>query len=525
MPIFEIAERNREDETMQEEYNNQKKQLTLVAILYALALLAILLIASIGSLAGWFFSLVRIFRPIIIGLIISSMCNPIFRLFERKLFIRVRPQGARRALSLTCAYLTLLVIAGLLVLLIFPQLIQSISSFVQNYESYLSSTVAQVNDFLRMLNDLTAAYVNEPIFSPINGESLRQVLDNFFGTGDGGILALLKRIDLTQIFGAISQTFSVITDFILGLFVSIYLLSSKEKRSAQIMKFRRAMFGDKTNAFLSRLIDAFSRSFEGFLNGKLLDALLVGILTYIALSIFGIPYAILVSTIIGIANIIPVVGPFVGAIPSAVIIFTTRPDKVLVFILIIVIIQQIDGNVISPKILGDNTKVSPLSVIIAVSVMGSLWGFAGMILGVPLFATVLEILELSVIDRLQRKGLPSGLGNYYASDSMFNQASEPTNKKTNPIEARLEKKYLHAKSLLERDPDAHIGFGLECSCMLYRLGLRLHLFTEPNEDALAFSAVQEALSLARKAGDARMDWELDGTRADAKDTADTDPNE
>ncbi len=509
---------------MQKENSRLLKKWIIVAIVYAVLLLAILLIANIGPLNRAFWGLMRILRPVIIGLIISAFCNPIFRFFERRLFLRMRPQGLRRAISLTCAYLTMLLVLALLVVLILPQLSQSISFFAQNYNAYLTSAIEQVNLFIGRLNGFVFPYLGENLFPPLEGNVLKQVLDHFFTTEESGILSLLQSIDIMQIFNAITQTFSFITDFILGLFVSIYLLSSKEKRSAQVMKFRRAMFDGKTNAFITRVIATVGRSFGGFLNGKILDSLIIGILTYIVISIFGIPYAILISTIVGITNIIPVVGPFVGAIPSAVIIFATRPDKVLLFILIIFIIQQIDGNIIGPKILGDNTKVSPLCVIIAVTVMGSLWGFVGMILGVPLFATVLEILELSIIDRLQRKGLPSGLGNYYASDTAVDQVRD-SNVADNTIETRLKKHYLHVQKTISKDASVSIPMRQKLAYHLYRFGCKLRLFTGPDEDLLIFSATQEALADAKAASDERLAAELEAKKkATADASGESTPN-
>ena len=171
------------------------------------------------------------------------------------------------------------------------------------------------------------------------------------------------------------------------------------------MRLRRALFSDEANAQITRFCGIADRSFGGFLEGKLIDSAIIGVLVYIALSIFKVPYAILIATIVGITDIVPVVGPFIGVIPSAVIILLTDPIKVIPFLLCILIVQQIDGNIIAPKILGENTGVSSLCVMIAITVMGAIWGLAGMVLGVPLFATVIELTNEFLNKRLQDKGL------------------------------------------------------------------------------------------------------------------------
>ena len=207
------------------------------------------------------------------------------------------------------------------------------------------------------------------------------------------------------LFEYIEDAFFVITDVIFGLFISLYLLSGKERLYAQIMRTRKALFNSRINERITRICTIADESFGGFLRGKLLDSTIVGILVYIVISIMDVPYALLISVIIGITDIVPVVGPWVGVIPSAVIIILTDPIKVIPFLFAILIVQQIDGNIIAPKILGENTGVSSLCVMIAITVMGAIWGLAGMVLGVPLFATIIELVNEFLNKRLEKKGL------------------------------------------------------------------------------------------------------------------------
>ena len=501
-----------------EERSGYKKRLITWAVVYAIIILAILLIANISVINRGFLGILRILRPVIIGLVLSYLGNPIFVLFERRLFSRLRPQKFRRALSLICAYLVLLLIIVLLLLLILPQLVNSISSLAANFDGYLVSAVEYANGFLSKLNGYATQYLGvEQLFTPLEVDALKQLFVNFFDLTSADVGISFEDIDVQQIMGMLGEALSWVTDTILGLFISIYLLSSKEKRGAQIMKFRRAIFSERFNQSLTRLFATAHRSFGGFLEGKVIDSLIIGILTYIVISIFNIPYAILIATIVGLTNIIPVVGPFIGAIPSAIIIFAASPNKVILFLLIILIIQQIDGNIIGPKLLGDNTSISPLCVIIAVTVMGSIWGFTGMILGVPLFATALELAELSIIDRLQKKGLPSGLANYYAADTVVDHVRDSRQSRFG-LRLHLEKEYLHVKKMLEKDVTVSLTFNQKLSYRFFRLCCRLHLFDEPNEDDIAASTAKEALREAEKASERRFAADVEQSTPDASDS-------
>lgn len=160
------------------------------------------------------------------------------------------------------------------------------------------------------------------------------------------------------------------------------------------------------------------KTLGGFIVGKLIDATLIIIVCSIVFSIAGIPYSILVSVFIGICNIIPFFGPFIGAIPSGFIVFIAKPEKLILFIILIVIIQQIDGNIIEPKIVGDRTGLSSLGVLVAVTVMSGYFGVFGMFLGVPIFAVICAILKKNIKRRLEAKNLPTSLSEYYSENSL-----------------------------------------------------------------------------------------------------------
>ena len=411
----------------------------LISIMAVLLLITVF-VANIDAINNWSKGLMSLLRPILIGLALAYLCNPIFRFFERVLFCKLQPPALRRATSLALTYLCILLILALIILLILPQLIVSISDFASNYKSYMQSATNQINRLIDSVNEI--AYnisQNEELLTYLEMGELEEKIADLFGAKNiDQLLSTLKSLDMQQILNKIGDAMSIVTDSIFGVFISIYLLSTKEKRYAQVMKVRRAFFSDTANQRITRICTVADRSFGGYLEGKLLDSLIVGVLTFVLLSIFRIPYSLLIATFIGIANIVPVVGPLIGAIPTALILLISAPTKLIPFLLIVILIQQIDGNIISPKILGNNTGVSPLCVMIAVSTVGAIWGLLGMVLAVPLFATVLEIANESFTMRLQKKGLPSGIENYYAADAQVDPSNN-ANVTTDRIVRRFER--------------------------------------------------------------------------------------
>ena len=205
---------------------------------------------------------------------------------------------------------------------------------------------------------------------------------------------------------------SSIWNIVLGLIVSIYLLIDKEKFCALSRKITCALFNEEHSQVAIDLAHRTNDTFGKYLSGKIIDSAIIGILTFIILTIFKMPYTILISVIIGITNIIPFFGPFFGAIPSFVIIMFVSPVKALWFLLIILIIQQLDGNVIGPKILGDSIGISAFWILFALLVAGKILGLVGMIIGVPLFAIIYSIIKDITESKLRKKGLPTETSDY-----------------------------------------------------------------------------------------------------------------
>lgn len=411
----------------------KKNQLLLACAVYAAIFLLLLFVFNATAFAEWMGNLLLLFRPVLIGLVLAYLLNPFFRFFERKLFYKIHPHGLRRCISLIFTYLTLILIFVLLLLLIIPQLVESISNFIRNFNSYIDTTTQDINGIIAWLNGILPQKENgAPIISPLNPDGLKNGFAQMMSSlhiNSETLSNLISVDNITLAITALRSLVSLFTDTLFGIFISLYLLNTKERRYAQIMRWRRAFFSDSVNARITNVCSIADKSFGGFLKGKVLDSAIVGVLVYLSISLFGVPYSILIAAIVAITDIVPIIGPFIGVIPSAIIILLTDPTKVIPFVLCILLIQQIDGNILAPKILGENTGVSSLCVIVAITTMGSLWGLAGMVLGVPLFATVLELSGAWLNKRLQEKGLPTDTDSYLSSDvTEVNKAKRPPSK-------------------------------------------------------------------------------------------------
>lgn len=382
----------------------EKKRNTVTILAFSLAIIGLLLFAMINGekISKWFGDLTDILMPVILGGVIAYIANPLLKLLERKVFFKIKKQGLKRALSLTCTLLFFILLIVGLAFLVIPEIVKSIEELLANYNSYIESTTDYING-------LIGKFIDHPEDSPIlNSEQVKKSIISFF-TNTEGILEWAQ----SEIPSFLGGLVSGISDFIIGFFIAIYLLASKEKRIAQVSRAIKATFSKKHTDFISNTVKLIDNSFGGFIEAKLINAAIIWAVCLLMFNILDIPYPILIATIVGVTDIIPVFGPFIGAIPSIFIIFVSDPSKVLIFIILCIVIQQIDGNIIGPKLLGENTGVSSLCVIIAITIMGSYWGIFGMLIGVPLFAVFINLAETYIVYKLKKKNMPTELEAYY----------------------------------------------------------------------------------------------------------------
>ena len=308
---------------------------------------------------------------------------------SHKTFKKLKKSG-KRGIGLLLTYITASIITYLFIQFVLPQLIESIIGLVNNIPQYL--------------NDLTK--VTNEIFDDLNlqPEYISLITDKF-GEAITYIITLISNL-VPVIGNFIVGATSSILNIIIGIIVSIYILIDKEKFMALGKKIVYAICSENKAKFILRLATQSNMTFSRFIGGKILDSFIIGVLTFLILTIFKMPYILLISVIIGVTNIIPFFGPFIGGIPAAIIILFVSPIQALWFVIIIIIIQQIDGNIIGPKILGDSIGISAFWILFSLLVAAKFMGFVGMIIGVPLFAIFYSKIKEIIEDKLRKKGLP-----------------------------------------------------------------------------------------------------------------------
>ncbi len=314
---------------------------------------------------------------------------------KAKWFSKLR-KVQKRSIGLLLTYLTAIGIGYLFIHFIVPQLIDSIMGFVNDVPQY-------VDNVTKLFNDL----MNETNVSPEYAALIQEQMDKYIQF----IMDFAKEI-IPIVGNMLKVIASSVWNIVLGIIISVYLLIDKENFFAINRKITCALFSTKTANRIFELTYRSNETFGKFLSGKIIDSAIIGVLSFVVFSIFKMPYALLISVIIGVTNIIPFFGPFIGAIPSFIIILFVSPTKALVFLLLVFIIQQIDGNIIGPKILGDSIGISAFWILFAILVAGKFLGIVGMIIGVPLFAIVYSIIKEEVEYKLKIKELPTETKDY-----------------------------------------------------------------------------------------------------------------
>jgi len=419
---------------------NQKY--TTIAVYTVLTALCITLIAAavvnFPIIAGLIGKLNTILSPVYIGLIMAYLFNPILMFCEKYIVcFKVKSkqkQSLKRGLSLVLTYIIVLILLTIILLMIIPQVYLSFTDLASKLSGYLNSTVTLINEFSDKINQ----FMTDSIFSDLFGSDVNNI-DDFYNKYIADYFDLSQLTSkITELVSNITNQFPKIFDYfsniasgfinvIIGIIFSIYFLSAKETLIAQSKKLLAAVTRPKTYKAILELCSFTDHTFGGFIVGKILDSLIIGILCFIVCAICGMPYALLLSVFVGITNIIPVVGPIIGAVPGFFIIFIIDPIKALWFLVIIVIIQQLDGNVIGPKILGQTTGVSAIWVLFSITVMGGLFGLVGMLIAVPLFAVIYSLVKIQAEKWLSVQSLPIATTEYLSgSDKDLIDDSEHT---------------------------------------------------------------------------------------------------
>lgn len=380
---------------------------TIVAV-GAIVLIVFFCMFKFAALKAGIGKILQILMPVIYGMVIAYLLSPIYEWLMRRLmrlcksklkWTGKRMQVTVKVVSMTATFAFMIAIVAGLLALVLPRLVTSIMNIVTTFPTTMN----------------TMSQSMQSLFSSLFGKN-PQMEENAMRLYVQAITYVENWVQ-SSLLPQVESLFSYFTDMVLntirflkniliGMVVAVYLLANKRKFISQGKKMLYAVFGARIGNFIMDNARFANNAFGGFLGGKIVDSAIIGLISGIILPIMNMPYSLLLAVIIGVTNVIPFFGPFIGAIPCAILVFIVNPIQALYFIIFIVILQQFDGNILGPKILGETTGVSSFWVLFSIIFFGGLFGFVGMVIGVPLFAVLEHLLTELVNFSLDRKKLP-----------------------------------------------------------------------------------------------------------------------
>ena len=386
-----------------------------------------------GTLQGFLSQLASILSPVLYGFAIAYLLTPVMSWLENNIALLwkrcfkkelKRPSGALRLISILRTEAAVLFLLYLLMSVLIPQLVDSVTTLINNAESYYRNVYRWADSLLDSDNEIAVWIAS--LITDRYSDGMVFLTEKILPWVQKAVVPLTNGI-WSGIRGAVGFAF----DLIVGLIVSIYLMGMKEKSLARCCKAVYACLSEKKADAVMRGTRRVNAIFSGFVRGKLLDSLIIGILCVIYCSLLKLPYTPLVSVVVGVTNVIPFFGPFLGAIPSAFLILLVSPKQCLIFVVFIIVLQQFDGNILGPKILGDATGISSFWVIVAILVGGGFGGVLGMFIGVPVFACVQELVKYLMDRRLRARNMPTE-AYAYVGRAKDDPASELSTESRNP---------------------------------------------------------------------------------------------
>ena len=389
----------------------------------AISIVLLAIVLNLPAVVKGVKTVLNVFSPVINGIVFAYLLNPLMNFMDRRLYpflLKRKMQDPKaKKLSHAVSLVFALVLALLLIYeffnMLLPQLVESVTGIVSNLSTYYADAEQWVLGFLDDNPDLRTQV----------DVLLSKFYDFLTNWINNDLLANINQV-FTSVTTSVMSVVNVVLDLVIGFVAAIYMLWSRDTFLAQIKKLIVALFKERTADHLLDLGRRVNQVFSGFIIGKLVDSLIIGFLCYFGMLILHLPFPALIATIIGVTNIIPFFGPFIGAVPSAVLILLVDPLKCLYFILFVLVLQQVDGNIIGPRILGNTIGISGFWVLVSITVAGGLFGFAGMVLGVPVFAVLYMLVSDLVSSRLKKKRRTTDTAAYYAIEHVEDlPAAEP----------------------------------------------------------------------------------------------------
>lgn len=384
--------------------NKHARLMLMIFIVGALLIIFNQIVGNYESFSEGVGTIKTIISPFIYGFVMAYLLSPIYNATVRGLYKLLGKyfKNKQRLFSF-CKLVASVVavvcligaVAGLIALIV-PQVIESLTGILKSLPQRLTQLSALFNDITSKMDNKRLAMKMSEIYAQVQ-TNLIELAQTKLLPGMGTLVG--------QVSTQVLLTLKTMMNVMIGVMACVYMLNSKERFQGQFKKVILAMLPKEKAEAVFDFAKFTNRTFGGFINGKIIDSIIIGIICFILMKIFGFPYPILISAIIGITNVIPFFGPFIGAIPAAIIILLVSPMYSLYFLILIFILQQVDGNIIGPAILGNTTGIASFWVLFSIVIGGGLFGFIGMVLGVPVFAIIYYYFSRSINKRLEAKGL------------------------------------------------------------------------------------------------------------------------
>lgn len=389
---------------MKEKYGNYFRWGVTVISIIAFGILFFFFVFRMDSILGFISEILSILSPIISGAVIAYLINPLVTVLDKHLFaffkrchIPVKVSGfLAKAISITVSLGLLLAAVAMLFIMVVPELYSSILKLAGDFRTYVNIIYEFINEHLES-NPGLLKYIQD---------ALNTLTTYVYNWVNNSLILQVQNL-MSKLTVGISWVVTLVTNIVVSLIVSVYLLVSKKRFLGQMKKLLYVFFKPESANVALSIFRQVNKIFGGFISGKIIDSLIIGVLCFIGVSILNMPYPLLISVIVGVTNVIPFFGPYIGAIPSAFLVLLIDPGKCLIFVIFIIVLQQIDGNIIGPTILGDSTGLSPFWVVVSILVGGGLFGFIGMLLGVPTFAVIYFLIKTFSEFHLKKKELPT----------------------------------------------------------------------------------------------------------------------
>lgn len=370
------------------------------------AVLLYLAISNFTVVRSVLSNLYSIISPFVVAFVLAFLLHTPVDWFERTVFSK---RKAKRALSILSAYVVFSLFIAALIVAAAPQVADSVVSVGNNIPKYIQSVTT-------VLNKLTNQYNWDSAFIA----SVTDTMNNAFKNLSTFVLSLVPQL---VNFSVSIGSFAI--DLFMSVIASIYMLATKERLIFQMKKILYSFLKEKKADRIIEIGGLTNEMFTKFINGKMVDSLIIGILCFIGMLFIYSPYAILIAIIVGVTNMIPFFGPFIGAVPSILILLMVSPLDALIFAAFVLALQQFDGNILGPKILGDSTGLAPIWVLVSITIGGGLMGFAGMIIGVPTFAVFYSLLSENMDKRLAAKNIVADRENMTLTPEGEKEDNEP----------------------------------------------------------------------------------------------------